>query len=461
MRTASAAPGDTGATVRLSELLGALSFALDLTEGQPIGHCARATWIGLEIGRRMGLDETELRDLYYTVLLKDLGCSSNAARICELYLADDLAFKRDFKTLGTSLPKVLGFVLSHTGRSSPLGDRLRAILHIARNGGTVAEDLIRTRCDRGAAIAAALRFSETVSAGIRSLDEHWSGGGKPEGLAGAAIPVFARIALLSQIVDVFHTAAGPAAALEEARARAGSWFDPAAVACLEAAAAQDGFWTALADADLPARVFALEPGQNNLHADEDYLDDIARAFAEIVDAKSPFTSGHSARVAVYAEMIAAELGHGAPHRRWLRRAALLHDLGKLGVSNAVLDKNGNLDEDEWRQVRAHAELSERILARVPAFRDMARIGGAHHERLDGGGYPNGLKGDAIDLDTRIVTVADVFDALTADRPYRSAMPAVDALALMEREVGTAFDPVCLAALARVALRIESDLSRAA
>ncbi len=169
--------------------------------------------------------------------------------------------------------------------------------------------------------------------------------------------------------------------------------------------------------------------------DEDYLDDVARAFAQIVDAKSPFTSGHSERVAVYADLVAAELGHGAHHRRWLRRAALLHDLGKLGVSNAVLDKNGKLDEDEWRQIRAHAGLSESILARVPLFRDMARIGGAHHERPDGKGYPHGLAGEAIDLDTRIVTVADVFDALTADRPYRAAMPVDEALAIMERDSG--------------------------
>ncbi|WP_279479259.1 HD-GYP domain-containing protein [Aureimonas sp. SK2] len=453
--------GEAAASVRLSKLLGALSFALDLTEGQPIGHCARAAWIGLSIGRRMGLTEAELGELYYTVLLKDLGCSSNAARICELYLADDLAFKRDFKTLGTSLPKVLGFVLSHTGRRSPLGDRLRAILHIARHGGEISVDLIQTRCDRGAEIAASLGFPASVSAGIQALDEHWNGTGKPVGLAGEAIPVLARIARLAQIVDVFHTAAGPQAALDEARARAGTWFDPDAVACFEAAASAPGFWQDLAAPGLSARVFALEQGRGLVPVTESYLDDVARAFAQIVDAKSPFTSGHSERVSIYADLVAGELGYGEARRRWLRRAALLHDLGKLGVSNAVLDKNGRLDEDELREVRTHAELSERILAHVPAFRDMARVGGAHHERLDGRGYPRALKDDEIDLDTRIVSVADVFDALTADRPYRRAMTVPQALDLMERDSGTAFDPRCLAALTRALGRIEGDLSRAA
>ncbi len=168
-------------------------------------------------------------------------------------------------------------------------------------------------------------------------------------------------------------------------------------------------------------MLALAPA-SPIVVDEDYLDDIARAFAQIIDAKSPFTSGHSERVAVYADMIAAELGCTLERRRWLKRAALLHDVGKLGVSNAILDKNGKLDEAEWRDMRNHAMLSETILTRVAAFRELARIGGDHHERLDGKGYPRGLAGEAITFETRIVSVADVFDALTADRPYRAAMP---------------------------------------
>ena len=93
--------------IRLSELLGALSYALDITEGQPAGHCVRCCWIGTQLGRAMGLDAAQLRDLYYTLLLKDLGCSSNAARICELYLTDDLGFKRDYKLVGTGLSEVV------------------------------------------------------------------------------------------------------------------------------------------------------------------------------------------------------------------------------------------------------------------------------------------------------------------------------------------------------------------
>jgi len=205
------------AGMKLSELIGALSHALDITEGQPKGHCIRACWIGMHVGRTLGLDVPALRELYYTLLLKDLGCSSNAARICELYLTDDLAFKRDFKTVGEGLPDVLRFVFAHTGLHAGLAARLRSVVHILRHGPRITDELIQTRCTRGAAIARRLRFGDGVAAGIASLDEHWNGRGRPERLAGTAIPLAARIALLAQVIDVFHTLGGRDAALREAR----------------------------------------------------------------------------------------------------------------------------------------------------------------------------------------------------------------------------------------------------
>lgn len=452
---------DLPGNVRLSDILAALSHALDLTEGQPPGHCVRATFIGMHVGQAMGLETRALWELYYTIMLKDLGCSSNAARICALYLSDDIGFKRDFKTVSDSLPKVLGFVFAHTGLNAGLAERFKAVLNILQNGGAIVDDLIQTRCQRGAEIAARLRFPPAVCASIHALDEHWNGKGRPDHLAGPAIPLYARVALLAQVADVFHTAAGPAAALAEIRSRTSTWFDPAIAAAFERVAATPGFWEVLGSDTVEAAVLALEPAQSPIVVDEAYLDDIARAFAQVIDAKSPFTSGHSERVAVYADMVAAELGLDARRRRWLRRAALLHDVGKLGVSNAILDKNGKLDDEEWRAMRAHALLSETILARVPAFHDMARIGGGHHERLDGRGYPRGLAADAIALETRIVSVADVFDALTADRPYRKAMPLEKALGIMRADLGSAFDPICFAALERALAAIEGDLARAA
>ena len=434
------------ASVCLHAILGALGHALDLTEGQPPGHCQRCAWIGVHIGREIGLDETSLAELYYTVLLKDLGCSSNAARICKLYLADDLGFKRDFKLIDGSLSAALRFVLNQTARGSGLSERFRSVVHILQNGGEIARELIETRCHRGADIAAKLRFPPSVQAGVRSLDERWDGTGKPEGLRGAAIPLYARIALLAQVADVFHAEHGTAEALAEIAARAGSWFDPDVAAAFARVARDPSFWAPLAvdgDAEVLAAVAPIGAQQP---VDEDYLDDIAAAFADVIDAKSPFTAGHSQRVMLFSDMIAEQIGADPAHRRWLRRAALLHYIGKLGVSNAILDKPGKPDDAEWAAIRRHPVHGRRILSRVSALADTALIAGTHHERLDGRGYPDGAGSADLSLDSRISSVADVFDALSAERPYRAAMPIPKALGILDEDVGRAFDGDCVAAL---------------
>jgi HD-GYP domain-containing protein (c-di-GMP phosphodiesterase class II) len=444
--------------IRLAELLGALSHALDLTEGQPAGHCVRCCWIGVNIGQAIGLREDELSDLYYTLLLKDLGCSSNAARICQLYLTDDQTFKSDFKHVNGSLSQAVRFVLSHTGLKAGLSERFRAILHIFQNGGQIARELIDTRCHRGAEIARKMRFPEAVAAAIQRLDEHWDGGGQPCGARGDQIPLSARIALLAQVIDVFNTTDGREAALLEATERSGTWFDPRLVTTFEQVAANEQFWEALGSEDLQQKILLLPPGQNSLLVDDDYLDDIAAAFAQVIDSKSPYTSGHSERVTLFTDMIAEQLIYTTEERRWLKRAALLHDIGKLGVSNAILDKPGKLDDEEWVAMRAHAAMSETILSRVEAFNQLAPIAGAHHERLDGKGYPRGLKGDGISFETRIITTADIFDALTAERPYRAAMPIAKALDLMADMVGTAIDPRCFEAIKRAMGSIDVPLA---
>ncbi len=408
----------------------------------------------MRLGRAVGLPAQSLWELYYTLLLKDLGCSSNAARICELYMTDDLSFKRDYKWLDGSLPQVARFVLGHTGLGAGLVERFKLLLSSISTKEEAAQELITTRCQRGAAIARRLRFNERVAMGIHSLDEQWSGKGRPEQLAGFDIPIYSRIALLAQVVDVFNTSDGPKAALREAKNRSGSWFDPQLVAALEDFGLDDPLWDMLRSPDLAQVVFAEEPAQFSIVVDEEYLDEIAAAFGEVVDSKSPYTAGHSTRVALYTDLIARELGVAEERRRWLHRGALLHDVGKLGVSNAILDKPGKLTPEEWKAVQRHALYTEEILSRISPFSELARIAAAHHERLDGKGYPRGVAAEAIPLETRIITTADIFDAITATRPYREAIPIPRALEMMRESVGTALDPACFSALERVVDALE-------
>ncbi|MBL8789480.1 MAG: HD-GYP domain-containing protein, partial [Rhizobiales bacterium] len=252
----------------------------------------------------------------------------------------------------------------------------------------------------------------------------------------------------SQVADVFFKSMGREAAIKEVCERAGSWFDPLLARAFADLASGPAFWDALAAPDLPLRVLALEPQDLRREVDDDYLDDIALAFAKVIDAKSPYTAGHSERVAVFADLIAEEMGESPEMRRTLRRAALLHDVGKLGISNTILDKPGKLTDEEFAEIRKHPVHSGNILTGIPSFRGIAEIGRDHHEKLNGRGYPHGISGSAISHATRIVSLADIFDALTAERPYRGPMPVAQALGIMEKDVGHALDGDGFEALVR-------------
>jgi putative nucleotidyltransferase with HDIG domain len=425
--------------IRLSEVISALSYALDVTEGQPMGHAVRSCAIGMRIGEEIGLAPAERSDLFYALLLKDAGCSSNAARVSSLFAADDHEIKRTFKLIDATKPaEALRHALRHA--------RKRRLVAIARSGAEGSREIIEQRCERGADIARMIELPESTAAAIRSLDEHWDGAGYPYHLAGDAIPLLGRILCLAQTAEVFFGVGGPRAALDVAAERRGTWFDPALVDALHSTRRDRDFWSSLGGLE-PHRVIGVfEPEDRVQRADDERLDRVAEAFAMIVDAKSPYTGRHSVGVARISVSIGDVLGYGANELRDLRRAALLHDIGKLGVSNLILDKPGKLDPAEWVQMRRHPALTVKILERVAAFRDLAATAGAHHERLDGSGYHLGLTGDALSRDARILAVADVFEALTADRPYRGALPLDQVWAIMRREAGHALCPEALGAL---------------
>ncbi len=449
---------DTSTSFRLSEVIGALSHALDLTEGQPVGHSQRSCMIGMELGARLGLPGEVLRDLFYAILLKDAGCSSSAARMCELFATDDRALKRDFAFVDwTSTADFVRYAARNVapGQSafSRAGSLLRALRGIARE----ADDLNNARCDRGARIVAMLGFPPAASEAVRALDEHWDGSGRPDGLVGDAIPLISRIACLSQTAEIFMSADGPRAALDVVRERRGRWFDPEISDLFLAIGPDDPLWTRLAGDSVAEALRDLEPRDGIAMADEEGLDRVAEAFASVIDTKSPYTARHSTGVATYAVAIGAEMGFDARRLRSLRRAGLLHDIGKLGVSNLILDKQGKLTDEEFREVRNHPLYTHQILSRMDAFADIAEAAASHHERIDGRGYHRGIGGDRLGTEARILAVADVYEALTADRPYRGPMPRETALGILWKDAGTAFDPECVAALQVASAELDGQI----
>lgn len=434
----------------LSEILSALSYALDLTEGAAPGHTMRTCLIGMRIAEEAGLGPADRSALYYAILLKDAGCSSNAGRMAALFGSDDQFVKPRMKLVDWHQRLRLALVTAGTvGHRKSLRDRFAHFASIARTE-HMTRDLIQIRCDRGAAIAGQLGFPAETAEAIRSLDEHWCGLGYARGLAGDDIPLLARIVNLAQTVEAFHERGGRRAALRVAQQRSGSWFDPALVRIV-LGWRDDAEWWSLLESDVSAAVVAAEPNDRTMFVDDDGFDAVCRAFAGIIDAKSPFTYGHSTRVADVAREMARELGSDEAEQRRIYRAGLLHDIGKLGVSNAILDKAGPMTADERTRMELHPRFTLEILERVSAFSGFAWMAALHHEKLDGSGYPFGLGGDELDQPSRLLVVADIYDALTSDRPYRKGMHESAASAILESERGTKLCGVALDALDAVRL----------
>lgn len=438
----------------LSDVISGLSRALDITEGQPEGHAVRSCVLGMKLASMIGLDSAQRSALYYALQLKDLGCSSNAARITQLFDADDHQLKRDFKT--TDWPRLVNSMDYVRRNVAPDGSLLKKIgrfLAVGVVGRRAARKLIETRCERGAAIARMFDLPEDTSRAILQLDEHWDGAGHPVGFKGDEICVTARIAGLAQTVEVFASSVGVPGANEMALARRGRWFDPELVDALLSFRHDDAFWSSLYSPGIWETVKAYEPPDRIIMADDDKLDRIALGFAQVVDAKSPWTRQHSEHVTELSVGIARVMGFDADAVRWIRRAALLHDIGKLGVSNMILDKPGPLTQDERLAMMRHPMFTQRILERVPGFQMVAETAASHHERLDGKGYNYGLMGDQLSSPVRALIAADMFEAISAQRPYRETIPLDRAVEVLEAEVGTA---VCPQAFRALKYHIESE-----
>lgn len=433
--------------IRLSEVLSALSYALDLTEGQPEGHGVRSCFIGMSLAQQLGVSAVDRSALFYALLLKDLGCSSNAAKTTYLFGADDQSVKQRLKTVNWSnLFSSALYVFRSAGAGRSLWTKLKHVTRTALGGMGAARELMQVRCERGADIARELGFPEATAEAILDLDEHWDGKGHPVGKRGKEISLLGRILGLAQTVDVFFQEGGAEAVRAMLRRRRGGWFDPALVDLFLEKVDNVEFWRQLAATDLAARIGDFEPVDQILRGGPEELDRIAAAFARVIDAKSPYTAEHSARVADIVAGMAQQIGMSDGERRALTRAALLHDIGKLGVSNLILDKAGKLTEEEWAKMRAHTDFTYRILSRVNGFSQLAEMASAHHERLDGRGYHRGVPGGELPLAARLLAVADQYEAMTAERPYRQPMPTEKVMGILSDEVGRGIDAEAYAAL---------------
>jgi putative nucleotidyltransferase with HDIG domain len=438
---------DTNSEIRISEVIAALSYALDLAEGQPEGHALRTCFIGMRIAHELKLGSADRAALFYALLLKDVGGTATSAKICCLFGADDHAVKCNLKSADwRTMSKTVQFVSRNVMPEGSAWQRALRTAVVALEGPSGPSRIFRIRSQRGARIARQLGLAEATANGIRHLDERWDGRGHPAGLRGEEISLIGRIAGLAQMIDIFFTTGGQSAAIGLAAERGGAWFDPALVDAFLSLAGDTEFWSRLESPDLDKDVPSLEPADLGLNGNQAALDRIARAFAEIIDAKSPWTYRHSEGVARIAVGIANVLGLPDAAVARVYRAGLLHDVGKLAASNLILDKPGHLTSEQYGELRQHTEHTLTILGRSEALADIAELAATHHERLDGRGYHRGIRAGELPIEARLLAVADISEALAARRPYRDAMPRERVEEVLTKEAGTAVCPDCVAAL---------------
>lgn len=371
--------------ISLSEVISSLSFAMELSDGAMSGHAMRTCLLGMRLAEEARLTSEEKNSLYYALLLKDIG----------------------------------------------------------------NEEIIGLRCDRGASIIGKLGMGSSAADAVRHLEEHWDGSGYPSRLRGKKIPRLARVGSIAQHLDMFSIGRNTTIALETMKEWSGSWFDPELVQVALSLDQSDMLWTHCRATDryeaTRTAVLDLDPHKSRV-LNEDQIDQICEAFAEVVDAKSHFTFRHSMGVAELARGIAQNLNLPADRVRLVWRAALLHDLGKLSISNRILDKKTPLTEAEWNIVRQHPGLTRRILEQIAPFREIAIVAGEHHEKLDGSGYPNQLTAEDLAIESRIIAVADVYGALAEDRPYRKGLSFGEILPILNGLAGRKLDRECIRAL---------------
>lgn len=428
--------------IRTSDVLGALSLAGDLAVGLPAEHGLRSCLVAMRLAERLSLPAWEQITVYYTSLLMDAGCTAWTSQIAKRMLTDEIVARRElvFHTDIRSRFQLVGWMWRFLAHGAPFATRAGRFVDFAAHGPDVLREGFLNTCDVARDLAARLGMPEEVQGALLSVFEQWDGGGFPRGLQGQNIPMACRVVYLAAFFEVFHASGGRAGAIELTRRGRGRAFDPEAVDALLAATNDADFWRAIeSEEGLWPAVMSLEPENRLRWTSEEQVTDAAVALADFADMKSAYSLGHSRRVAAAAEAIALRLRLPEAEQLDLRRAALTHDLGLVAVPSFVLDKpRAKLTRSEWEQVRLHPYHGERILSNVPALRAAAGLVGAHHERIDGDGFPRGLTERQTPVGAQIIAVSDRFDELTHDAPDRSALAPEEALKVMEQEVGSSF-----------------------
>lgn len=411
----------TSPAPKRAELAVAFAQALDLAEGRQPGHAARVCYIALNLAQGAGVPVDDLRTVFYAALLHDAG-ASGASEACRLYgLSEDQLFA-----------------------SKPGQSPQQLALEIAPSEGTAVVEALHDHPARGGVVARSLGLAVSVQQAIATHHERWDGRGYPRALKGEAIPGPGRIVAAADLIEMLIAAeSSPLTArrnlVAELAEHAGSVIEPALVGLARKLARSDAFWLGLHAGALASELAESCPEDDEEHSPRQ-LQTFAKVFADLADGKGEHTASHGPQTADVADRIARALGFSTARRDLLRIAALVHDVGLLGVPARIMAKADILSLVEMETMRKHPSHSQLVIAAIPGLDEAAQWVGAHHERPDGKGYPELLEDKTIPIEARIIALADTYVALVSTRPYRQALSHEDACQVLVGGAGSQLDP---------------------
>ena len=441
--TAGATPG--GERIRAAEVIAALCLATDLGTGLPFEHGLRSTLVAMRLGDRLGIDAETGSQTYYACLLFYAGCTADAELAAQIF-RDETALARHFTPVmfGSQAEMTSGIMRALATPGSPLPMRAMQIARRLPRAMTGYQRHLAALCEVAQMLTERLGLPSAVRALFVDFAERWDGKGEPGHAKRDEIPLPTRIVHIARDAAFQHMLGGAEHAARVIRERAGHAFDPEIAACLADEAAE----ILALDADTSAwdETLACEPTPQ-LTLGGETIDRALAAMGDFADLVSRYLVGHSAGVAGLAAAAGERCGFDATKLVALRRAALIHDLGRVAVPARVWQKASALTPDEWERVRLHAYHTERVLTRSPFLAALAPVATTHHERLDGSGYHRGASAAELTPSARVLAAADAYHAMTEPRPHREALaPGLAADTLGQEARSGRLDPDAVAAV---------------
>jgi HD-GYP domain-containing protein (c-di-GMP phosphodiesterase class II) len=416
--------------IRAAEVVGALSLATDLGTGQPLEHALRTAAIAVRLGELAGASAQELADTYYVALLHSAGCTWDGHEAAFLY-GDDITPRAGFALVDSGdVEAVVAFLNAVVGGGRPAAERAAMLQEVLAGGLPPVRQTFATHCEVAQRFAGWLGFGSGTQAALAHVFERWDGNGLPGVTGGDELPLPARLLHVARDISVFLSASGAAEARGVIERRSGGAYEPRL-----ADLADRHLDDILADIDetrMWEHVLEIEPFPQIWMTGE-RVDVAFTAMAAFTDLKSPWFREHSVGVAELTEAAAWRMGLTAGAVTRVRRAALVQDLGRVGVSNTIWEKPGRLGFGELERVRLHPHFTERAFAQSPALAPIGMLAGSHHERLDGTGYHRGSRGPALEPAARILAAAGSYQAMREPRPHRPALDAQTAETELVRE----------------------------